>query len=239
MKNIIYVVLSTLLLWGCSKPEKDPPPTTPTTPTYNFEINGLLNLTLNGVLSSSFTAEVKQTGTVQENITLSAEDLPAGVTVTFSPVSGITTFSSLVVFNCLSTAKSGVYPVKITGTTAAGVKRTYTINLTIAIPCGAKFNSWFNLVETIDGVEQAPEDVIISSAAMGIYDGKYYHSMIYNCDTKTITMAEQSYVYGASPSRGTISGSGTFTETSITIAGTFREDNTLAFKPYKRVYTKK
>lgn len=206
---------------------------------FNFAINGLINPTLNGIFSTSFNIEVKQTGAVQESVTLGAENLPTGVTVSFTPNSGITTFSSMVIFNCPSTVKSGVYPVKITATNAAGLKRTYTINLTIDIPCSVMFSGRFNFVETIDGVEQAPEEVVMSSAAGGIYDGKYYHMMRYDCSTKTIDLYEQGYVYGASPKRGSISGTGTFNETTITVSGTFKANDTAPVKTFKRVYTKK
>lgn len=206
---------------------------------YNFIINGLANLTLSGFTSKSYSIEVKQTGSIQENVNLTAEGLPPGVIVSFSPNSGITTFSSTVSFENISNTKSGIYPITIVAKNSSGVKKSYTINLTLDIPCVLLLVGNYSLIESINGVDKPSINTTIDKAGPGyiyIYDYQNYHSMTFDCNLKTVNLFTQPYNF--SSGAGTISGTGTFTDSTITVVGTFEAFTGAGVKTFKRFYKK-
>lgn len=88
--------------------------------------------------SGSFTATVTPRGGFTGTVALSATNLPAGVTATFTPtsLSGQTTSSTMAVTTTAGTALPGVYTVGVQGTNGATVHTSYS-QLTIGPACAA------------------------------------------------------------------------------------------------------
>ncbi|GIH04801.1 hypothetical protein Rhe02_28680 [Rhizocola hellebori] len=83
------------------------------------------------VAGSSGTATVTVTTTLGagQNVNLSASGLPTGVTASFAPASGTSTFSSTLTLAVASTKPDGTHAITISGTGASGTKST-TFTLT-------------------------------------------------------------------------------------------------------------
>lgn len=71
-------------------------------------------------------------GTYDKAVTLTAAGVPANVTVSFSPSSGMPTFGSTMTINVGSTATLGTTTITVKATGADQVEQTATFSLTVA-----------------------------------------------------------------------------------------------------------
>ena len=83
--------------------------------------------TINGAATITVTA----LGGYNRTVTLSASGAPSGVTISFSPSSGIPTFSSSMNVSASPSAPTGTYTITITGMGSDSAVRTTTYTLTI------------------------------------------------------------------------------------------------------------
>jgi hypothetical protein len=125
MKQVSILLLLSLLVVSCSKPESTP------TSTANFVINGLrdvdLTVTSNG--SYSYPISIVSTTGSKDTVTLFGDQFPDGLYPVFEPDRGITPFNSiLTIATDFSGAKGGTFPVTISGSGKSGT-RSYTINV--------------------------------------------------------------------------------------------------------------
>jgi hypothetical protein len=87
---------------------------------------------INAGANASLTASIARTGSFDGTVNLTAENLPAGVTVTFSPASITTaTTSSTVSVVVASSAAPGSYPLTLRGSSAGLADQTATVTLTV------------------------------------------------------------------------------------------------------------
>jgi hypothetical protein len=95
-----------------------------------YIINGITDFTLGSLDSTWAYVQIDFREGKQEKITLSIEGLPDRVSAEFEPAAGIPGFATTLMLKA-KIAKPGTYPVKITGTSASGLKKTYEVNLVI------------------------------------------------------------------------------------------------------------
>lgn len=96
--------------------------------TPTFTLNGYDQTIGQGSSSTGYVYLTSSYG-FSDPVTLSASDLPSGVTATFA--TNPTTYSSSITFAATSSVATGIYPISITGT-AGSLTKTVKINLTVA-----------------------------------------------------------------------------------------------------------
>lgn len=96
----------------------------------SYIINGLSNKTIGRVDGTFTQLELVYQNGDQENIELSASELPEGMEIIFEPKSGIPGFNTTMHIES-SLTKAGIYPVKIHGVSKSGKVKTYTFDVTV------------------------------------------------------------------------------------------------------------
>lgn len=247
-KLLLFFSFVSLLISSCKKESETP--STPVLPVLDVRIDGLYDFTL-GYDNTTYEYEVKtiglsisQTTLNQENISISAENVPNGMEFKFSTTSGIPNFTSLMEVKLNSNIRSGVYPISLVAKNSSGLKKTYNFTITVNLPCNFSYAGSFDVKETIDGVVQPVYSTTLSvmgTAGDMIYDYKNYYSMNINCSTKSVILYSQNYVYG-NPYSGKISGSGTLTDNEITLNCIYETSGMYGGGPNKniiKVFTRK
>jgi hypothetical protein len=124
--------------------------------------------------SEQTTINVGLTSGVAQTVTLSASDLPPGVSASFAPFSGAPPFNStFTVFTSSSTPK-GTYTITITGT-GGGLRRTTTFTLIVNTPL-------IGLDELSDAILQAPSGTVYFIRTGNIFDGSTLGFIFSQCD---------------------------------------------------------
>ena len=215
-----YTFLSACLLLGlasCSKSNND----NKTTPVKeaNLAIDGITDITVKQDSVNYLVLQVKNLDS-QEKVSLSTGKLPEHVSVSFSAASGIPLFGSVVSFSAAFNADTGSYPIVITGTTASGSSKDYNLNLHVAYKptCAATVAGNYNDSYSCDGglhgtttelVSADPsttDKIMITTPAAGSFYA------LSDCITHTLTIPKQT-----SSTSVTVSGSGSFTDNSVSV----------------------
>lgn len=129
--NLALCAAALLVISSCSKNGTTTPVTPVTSPKMKFSVNNLVDITLKQYRDTTVyvTPSVVFDSGLQEPLTLTLADLPAGVTVTPASLGGTPSFGGIFTFH-VDAATSGVFPVKIVATTTSGTVKNYTFNLT-------------------------------------------------------------------------------------------------------------
>jgi len=147
MKRILTLCsLLFIALFSCTKSDS----TDSHLPTM-YRIDGIHDLTFDPNLyisSDTLNLSVVYVGPLQETVTLSFSDLPAGITVDTTHVAtGIPSFYTRIILTSDGTAKAGTYQVKLhcNGTQSGAKYYTFNIIIVPAPSCsGALTGSWTN-----------------------------------------------------------------------------------------------
>lgn len=186
-----------------------------------YIINGLADMHIGTVDSMMIPLELMHVGGEQHNVTLSVDGLPNNTMASFMPASGIPGFSTTLMLHTFL-AKKGTYPITITGTSAAGMKRSYTVNLEVKeeMSCSSMIASLIGSRNFITGMVDTPgvihmdtristllnsnDETLIFLENLYLEDGdstttEYFISytnrevrMEVNCDDMTVTIPQQS-----------------------------------------------
>lgn len=125
MRQCLLVILLTPLLFSCKKSDDSKPVST-----ANFTVSGLRDVDFRTISSNTFTFPISiasNPGTV-DTVFLYANDLPGGLYVDFSPINGVTPFTSNVKVSYYGTA-AGTFTIHIRAVGRSGV-RTYDLKVT-------------------------------------------------------------------------------------------------------------
>lgn len=127
MKHGIAFLLFSVLLLSCKKEDDPKPPA----PTANFTITGLKDVDMSSISGNvySFPISVIPNSGKIDTVFLYASEMPPGVSVGFSPIDGITPFTSTVSVADFSSG-GGVYTIKINAVGRLSGLHTYEIKLT-------------------------------------------------------------------------------------------------------------
>lgn len=84
-----------------------------------------------GTATRNISVTVSRIGTYEGTVTLSATGQPGGVSVSFSPESGVPTFGSTMTITVDSGASAGTTTLTVRATGADGTQQTATLQLTL------------------------------------------------------------------------------------------------------------
>jgi hypothetical protein len=129
MKQVSLLILSSLLLFSCSKKADDGTESS----TANFSITGIkdvdLTLTSNG--QYTFQVQVVPTSGAKDTVTLFGDNFPNGVYADFQPRTGVTPFTSTVTISTdFKSGVDGIVVSKIKGSGNSGV-RSYDMKINL------------------------------------------------------------------------------------------------------------
>lgn len=134
MKNLILLALFIFSagVFSCKKKEPTPTPVPPLTDSLlrGYSLSGLHDVTVSDT-NVLLPLDIKKDSTLEENLTLSVLNLPAGVTVEITPASGKPTFAAVAKFIPSGTVTPGTYRAKMVLTTSSGKKKPYDFNVII------------------------------------------------------------------------------------------------------------
>ncbi|RYE25430.1 MAG: hypothetical protein EOP51_04100 [Sphingobacteriales bacterium] len=217
----VYLLLTIVCvsLFACTKVDnsgiKLPP---------GYIINGVTDVTLQTGNSAGLSLNIELTKGEQEQVTLSAQGLPAGVTVEFTPESGTPNFQAAAIFTATDNALAGTYPVKIMVTGKSG-SRTYNMNLKIKAECSNRLVGNYNADDLCDNFGM-PMNYSIFVSSVGTENQVFLNNISnsfgsgvsanLNCEQGTLAIPQQMFL-----GSGTISGTGTFSSTGMDISYSF------------------
>lgn len=98
---------------------------------YNFIITGISNLTMNKNETMSIPIYIHWIGGEQENVALSATDVPNGVNLQFEESDGKPDFASSLSIEVTRDAMAGIHTLSVIGTAESGRIRVYSFELNI------------------------------------------------------------------------------------------------------------
>lgn len=131
---ILLVAGLSALVFSCEKPEEK----------TNFTITGIRDVSLGENGSASIELQVEQVSAKSEQVTLSVEGLPNGVTATFNKVTDRPSFGvSLYVKD--DSSKKGEYPITLKAVSASGVEKTFSFKIfTVDKTCAKKASGLYH-----------------------------------------------------------------------------------------------
>ena len=127
---------------------------------YNFIITGISDITLNRTKTISILLFIHWISGEQENVTLSASDVPTGVTLQFGKSDGMPDFASKVDIEVSKNAVAGLHNISIIGTAENGKIRNYSFELNILTTLSAELTikdgtTWSLVNPSLDNVQDA------------------------------------------------------------------------------------
>ena len=160
-KTTLLLAFLTLLFSACTKvvdDEYEMP---------NYRVDGITDISVYSTGATNMPLNVVYMNSEQERVDLSLDGLPAGMTATFTPASGIPTYSSFLQIRSNNTA-AGNYPVTLVANGAESGRRTYSFNIRIT-ECASEllgtytgFNACFaggSYVDNITAVAGQPNTI--------------------------------------------------------------------------------
>lgn len=132
MKKLFPLLLLAALVFSCKKSEEPADPQT-----GHFSINGVhdVDLSESAIGSISIPLSVVPNGG-NDTVALSVEDVPAGVSISFSPREGVTSFNSIMTLSTDFSGEGGTHTIKLRGKGHSG-ERSYEMKVTMAA-----YNGW-------------------------------------------------------------------------------------------------
>jgi len=217
----ILVVITTLLATGCKRSSSNP---------MQYTITGLTDITAREYVDTSVVLGVgtAYTSGPQENVILTPQDLPAGVTVSPASISGIPPFGNAFTFSIFA-GTAGTFPIQIAATSASTGSKTYSFDLIVSAnpDCSSFITGTYSSRQTsntdtavvLTSSETITKDSIdVVSLPTNIGGLRTY----LNCANNTLTTLPRyrpgAYNVGA--------GAGTYTGNSLTVVYTVSFDPT-------------
>lgn len=237
-KSTIYCFFSfALLAASCSKDKKDPTPTPAPAPS-KVAISAIPD-TIALELSSELYVPLKVTQTSGDNeqVKLSTSNFPAKISVSFSPDSGVATFTSVMKVAVDEFATTGFFKGKLITRNTSGATTSKDLVIWVFDNCDSYINGngWKRTITYSDGTVEGPSNVYFMD------NGPYYKSDGYGVDKYTFNCASGTVVLANSQfennSYSEIYGNGTFSRSKISIDGFLRYNSSESFKPIKIEYT--
>jgi hypothetical protein len=127
---------------------------------YNFIITGISDITLNRTKTISILIFIHWISGEQKNVTLSASDVPTGVTLQFEKSDGKPDFASKLDIEVTKNAVAGLHNISIIGTAENGKIRIYSFELNILTTLSAELTikdgtTWSVVNPSLDNVQNA------------------------------------------------------------------------------------
>lgn len=126
-KTIALLSLLILAMLGCKKDSK-------TDNAMQYSINGISDVTFKSA-KQSIAISITHVSGPQEAVNLSVTGMPTGISYTLSTTSGTPSFSTIFEISRTSNVTKGIYPIKFTSTTAAGVAKSVDFKLIVESSC--------------------------------------------------------------------------------------------------------
>lgn len=221
MKKVyLLVTLICVSIFACKKTDnsyiKLPP---------GFIVNGITDVTVEKDSVAFLSLNVELQKGEQEPVTLSASNLPAGVTVSFTPESGTPNFEALASFRTSLSSVPGIYPIKLVATGKSGA-RSYDMNLIIKSisDCGSRTVGSYLADDSCDNFGPMTYNTFVSPTGTknrifinnlgNTFSGGAFATL--DCDGGTLVIPSQAFM-----GSGTITGTGTFNSGQMEISYTF------------------
>lgn len=196
-----------------------------TTTAFDYNVNGVSDVNVQQGNSGSLSLAVNKTSGTAETVNLAIDGLPAGATASFSPTSGMPNFSSTLTINTTAGLAAGTYPVSVKSSSASTTTKTYNFNLVVTgatSDCAQGVAGNYTSQDSCTASAGAPVITKTGNNAIKITGLAGYATYMVdatatvNCNNHTVTIPSQAIT--AIPIPGaTISGTGTFTNNSMTI----------------------
>jgi hypothetical protein len=223
------LAIAMIAIAGCSKSKSNP---------MAYIINGLVDVNVRQYDDTTIIMPIgaEYSSGPQEAVTITPQNLPAGVTVTPASISGTPGFTGAFTFKVYSTA-SGTLPVsfKATSATSGNKSLAFNINVTPNSDCSDPYSgSWHCVDTTAAGVSNTYSTTVSVDSVNRImirFRDNFVLANI-NCVNNAITTpAFRDYFTGADISAG----SGTITRNYIILHYTVSNPSPVA---YTTVYTR-
>ncbi len=186
-----------------------------------YIINGITDVTVEKDSVAFLGLSIELTKGEQEQVTLSATNLPTGVTVSFTPESGTPDFDALASFRTGINTPTGTHPIKVMVTGKSG-SRTYDMNLIVKpiSSCGNRTLGQYTADDLCDVFGPMTYNTFVSPTGINnrifinnlgnTFSGGAFANL--NCEDGTLVIPQQAFL-----GNGTISGTGTFSSTQMDI----------------------
>jgi uncharacterized membrane protein len=192
---------------------------------FNYTVNGVNNVSVQQGNSGTLALAVKTLAGTPEAVNLSLTGLPAGATSNFSAASGTPDFNSTLTINTTNSVATGTYPLTLKSTSASTTAKTFTFNLVVTgttSDCAQGAAGTYASQDSCTATAGAPvvtktgTNQIKIAGLAGYLTYTIDANATINCTNHTITIPSQAIT--AIPIPGaTVSGTGTFTDNSMTI----------------------
>lgn len=121
MRSFTIILFTTLIIIinGCDKPQE----------AADFTITGIRDVSLTENGNESIELKVEQISAKAEQVTLTAEGVPDGITASFNKVTDKPPFGVSLYLKDDS-SKKGAYPITLKARSASGIEKSYSFNIT-------------------------------------------------------------------------------------------------------------
>jgi hypothetical protein len=193
-------------------------------PTSSIMVNGVSELTVSNGDTAMLTVEIKLDSGKQEQIDLSLSGVPDGVYAVMSSSSGFPDFKTTISFAADKNLAAGTHTITLLAKSASGLSKAYPFKLNIAPPSEcAKNKEGLYLVTQICAPDTFTTNIFITPSPSvknrisitNFADRNLNVNANLNCATNTLSIPKQ-VAFGGFTSY-TVTGSGTFTDSSFTI----------------------
>ena len=192
---------------------------------FTYTVNGVNDVSVQQGNSGTLSLVVKTLTGTAEPVSLSLTGLPTGATSGFSATSGTPDYNSTLTINTNASVATGTYPLVLKSTSASTGTKTFNFNLTVTgttSDCAQGVAGTYTSQDSCTATAGAPVITKTGTNAIKIASLAGYLTYVIdanatvNCTNHTVTIPSQAIT--AIPIPGaTISGSGTFTNNSMTI----------------------
>lgn len=196
-----------------------------TTTAFDYNVTGVSDVNVQQGNSGTLSLAVNKTSGTAETVNLAVDGLPSGATANFSPASGMPNFSSTLTINTTASLAPGTYPLKVKSTSASTTAKNYSFNLVVTgttSDCAQSVAGNYTSQDSCTATAGAPVITRTGNNAIKITGLTGFQSYTIdatgtvNCTNHTVTIPSQAIT--AIPIPGAmISGTGTFTNNSMTI----------------------
>ena len=202
-KTIALLSLLILAMLGCKKDSK-------TDNAMQYSINGISDVTFKSA-KQSIAISITHVSGPQEAVNLSVTGMPTGMSYTLSTTSGTPSFSTIFEISRTSNVTKGIYPIKFTSTTAAGVAKSVDFKLIVESSCPEALEGKYDDMSdpsipyeyTVSTKSDNPNRLYFYQKGFSTPD--YYGDI--DCGTGIITVPNQPYFELTAQN---VSGTGTF-----------------------------
>jgi uncharacterized membrane protein len=196
-----------------------------TTNQFDYTVNGINDLTVQQGGNGNLPLSVSLLSGTAENVSLSLTGLPAGASSSFSPASGLPSFNTTLNVTTTNAVAAGTYPLSLKSTSSAGTK-TFGFNLIVtgnnggdcAQGVAGNYTSMDSCTATAGTpvITKTGTNQIKITGLVGFQTYTVDVNGTVNCNNHTVNIPSQGIPTIPIPG-ATISGTGTFTDNTMTI----------------------